>query len=78
VRNVLYALGNAGDPALMTAITPRLDDPSALVRGAAVWALGRLAAAADIEAQAAARAPAEPDPDVRAEWAALYNPDLRR
>jgi epoxyqueuosine reductase len=78
VRNVLYALGNAGDPALMTAITPRLDDPSALVRGAAVWALGRLAAAADIEAQAAARAPAEPDPDVRAEWAALYTPDLRR
>jgi epoxyqueuosine reductase len=78
VRNVLYALGNAGDPALLAAIRPRLDDSSALVRGAAVWALGRLADAAEARALAADRAGVEPDPEVRAEWAALYNSGRRR
>jgi epoxyqueuosine reductase len=42
VRNVLIAIGNSGDKALAPEAERLLDDPSPLVRGAAVWALGRL------------------------------------
>ncbi len=42
VRNVLYAIGNSGDPALAYAARARLDDFSEVVRDAAAWALGRL------------------------------------
>jgi epoxyqueuosine reductase len=46
VRNVLYAIGNSGDPVLAEAARPRLADDSAVVREAAVWALARLEGAA--------------------------------
>lgn len=69
VRNVLYALGNAGDAALGAVAAARLDDPSPLVRGAAVWALARLDPAR-AAAERALRAAAEPDETVRAEWEA--------
>jgi len=65
LRNVLYALGNSGDPALMAAVAPNLSDPSPLVRGAAVWAASRLLEAA---AFAALGPGAETDPGVLAEW----------
>jgi epoxyqueuosine reductase len=42
VRNVLYAIGNSGDPALSHAAQARLDDASSVVRDAAAWALSRL------------------------------------
>ena len=42
VRNVLIAIGNSGDARLAGEAERLLDDKSALVRGAAVWALGRL------------------------------------
>ena len=42
VRNVLIAIGNSGDASLAPDAEARLADPSPLVRGAAVWALGRL------------------------------------
>jgi epoxyqueuosine reductase len=42
VRNVLIAIGNSSDPSLAGEAERLLDDKSALVRGAAVWALGRL------------------------------------
>jgi epoxyqueuosine reductase len=42
VRNVLIAIGNSGDKSLSSDAEARLDDASPLVRGAAVWALGRL------------------------------------
>ncbi len=42
VRNVLIAIGNSGDATLTGAAEGLLDDPSPLVRGAAIWALGRL------------------------------------
>ncbi len=45
VRNVLYAIGNSGDPALADAARPLADDPDETVRDAAEWALARLAAA---------------------------------
>jgi epoxyqueuosine reductase len=42
LRNVLIAIGNSGDAALAAEAEQLLDDPSPLVRGAAVWALSRL------------------------------------
>jgi epoxyqueuosine reductase len=68
VRNVLIAIGNSGDPALAPAAAERLDDRSALVRGAAVWALARLLARDALAMVAAERRATEPDAAVRAEW----------
>ncbi len=68
VRNVLIAIGNSSDPNLATEAERLLDDESPLVRGAAVWALGRL----DrdwLRACAETRRNNE-GPEVRAEWAA--------
>lgn len=41
-RNVLIAIGNSGERDLVAAVAARLDDPSAVVREAAAWALARL------------------------------------
>ena len=73
LRNVLYAIGNSGDPALVPAARARLEDASPLVRGAAVWALGRLLPRLEVLDLARGYADAETDPDVRAEWAALQS-----
>jgi len=43
VRNVLIAIGNAGDPALRPAAARLLGDPDPVVAEAAEWALARLA-----------------------------------
>ena len=69
-RNVLIAIGNSGDPALAAVAEERLDDVSPLVRGAAVWALGRLLPKHSFAALRAARRPAETDLTVAAEWGA--------
>ncbi len=45
VRNVLYAIGNSGDPALVPAVRALLDDPDDAVADAARWALDRLTGA---------------------------------
>ncbi len=66
LRNVLIAIGNSGDSGLAPAARARLDDAAAIVRGAAVWALGRLA-----PAEAAALAREDSDSDVQGEWRAL-------
>ena len=70
VRNVLYALGNAGDPALAETVLPLLEDASPLVRGAAVWALGRLMDRESLAQLSARLQPAEPDEGVLQEWRA--------
>ncbi|MHA6288102.1 tRNA epoxyqueuosine(34) reductase QueG [Maricaulis sp. CAU 1757] len=70
VRNVMIAIGNSRDRSLVPSALERLDDASALVRGAAVWALGELAPD-QAKAEAAERAGHEADPDVQAEWAGL-------
>ena len=44
VRNVLYAIGNSGDPALRPAAEALRSDPDPAVAEAAAWALGRLSA----------------------------------
>ena len=68
VRNVLIAIGNSGDATLADEAERLLDDPSPLVRGAAVWALGRLDGARFM--RCAPRGRGESDPEVAAEWAA--------
>ena len=73
LRNVLYAIGNSGDPALVPAARARLEDASPLVRGAAVWALGRLLPLPETLALARSHADAETDPTVLAEWAAVQS-----
>jgi epoxyqueuosine reductase len=67
VRNVLIAIGNSGDATLAGEAERLLDDASPLVRGAAVWALGRLdrARLALCAEQEYCR---EADPDLIAEW----------
>jgi epoxyqueuosine reductase len=69
LRNVLIAIGNSGEAALAKDAERLLDDPSPLIRGAAIWALGRLDPAR-LESRAAARRAAESDPHVAAEWEA--------
>ncbi len=78
LRNVLIAIGNVAEPdaELVAAARRCLDDPSPLVRGAAVWAFGRLAGAAQIAAEAALRYDAEIDMKVKAEWQLLVMPPL--
>jgi epoxyqueuosine reductase len=77
LRNVLYAIGNSGQAALTSEARRLLDDPSPLVRGAAVWALGRLLEPAAFEALRARRAPLEPDTSVGEEWGAPAGPWVR-
>jgi len=70
VRNVLIAIGNSGDESLAQAATDLLGDESALVRGAAVWALSQLAPQR-FDAMRNQHLPHESDETVRAEWRAV-------
>jgi epoxyqueuosine reductase len=72
LRNVLIAIGNSGDPTLASAAERLLADASPLVRGAAVWALGRLDRPR-LALCAEKRCGAESDPHVVAEWAAVLD-----
>jgi epoxyqueuosine reductase len=68
IRNVLIAIGNSNDRALIAEAKHLLADESPLVRGAAVWALSQLMAPEDFAELAAKGVGAEPDDTVRAEW----------
>jgi epoxyqueuosine reductase len=70
LRNVLIAIGNCGDSGLAREAVRLLGDSSALVRGAAIWALSRLLTAREFGACAADRLPNESDADVCREWQA--------
>lgn len=72
LRNVLIAIGNSDSPALTTDVERLLDDPAPLIRGAAVWALGRLAPE-QAKAWVARALASETDADVRNEWARIAN-----
>jgi epoxyqueuosine reductase len=72
VRNVLIAIGNSNDAALASTAEQLLGDASALVRGAAVWALGRLDRAR-LARLAPSLRPHEPDPLVQEEWTATLS-----
>jgi epoxyqueuosine reductase len=66
VRNVLIAIGNSANTSLAEEAERLLDDASPLVRGAAVWALGRLAR--ERLAKVATGRAAERDATVAEEW----------
>ncbi len=74
VRNVLTAIANSGNPALADAAQALIADPEPLVRGAAVYALGRIAP--ERLAALAAIAERETDADVRDEWRLAHGGDL--
>lgn len=75
LRNVLIAIANSEDPDLIEeSVIPHLSDPSPVVRGAAIWALGRLDSAR-FETEKAARLGAELDESVRTEWTYLNETD---
>jgi len=69
VRNVLIAIGNSADTSLAIEAERLLADASALVRGTAIWALGRLDPAR-LAALAPTHRTMETDPNVRDEWTA--------
>jgi epoxyqueuosine reductase len=68
VRNVLIAIGNSGDAALADEAERLIADPAPVVRGAAIWALGRIAPQR-LATIAAQHRPAEADESVEKEWA---------
>jgi len=71
LRNVLIAIGNSGDAELAKDAQRLVGDESALVRGAAVWALGQLVAREAFEALRSAAMNNEHDDSVRQEWQAV-------
>jgi epoxyqueuosine reductase len=72
LRNVLIAIGNSGEPSLAAAAERLLGDSAPLVRGAAVWALGRLDAVRLAHCANRYRA-GESDADVMDEWSAALS-----
>jgi len=68
VRNVLIAIGNSGDSTLAVEAERLLDDASAVVRGAAVWALSRLLPRKNFEALSQQHR--DLDATVQEEWTA--------
>jgi epoxyqueuosine reductase len=76
LRNVAVALGNAGDPASVPALTGALSDEEPLVRGHAAWALGRIATPAALDALRE-RAAVELDSSVSGEIAAAVSEAVR-
>jgi epoxyqueuosine reductase len=77
LRNVLIAIGNSSDPSLLAHAEARLSDPDPLVRGAAVWAVRRLAAPDAGQKLRLAFLPHEADVTVQAEWAQSLDPEPR-
>jgi len=71
LRNVHYALGNAGAGSV-EALKIGMIDESPLVRGAAIWGLRQVLPEAGFEALRAEHLPAETDAEVRAEWEENY------
>jgi epoxyqueuosine reductase len=77
LRNVMIAIGNSGDPALIAAARAGLAAESPLARAMAVWALARLCPAKEFSALARQYAEAEPDATVAREWRAPPAPAER-
>jgi len=67
VRNACIAAGNSDEPALIPAVVGLIDDPDGSVRGAAIWALLRLAPDRWVM-ERAVRLSTELDESVRKEW----------
>ena len=70
IRNVLIAIGNSDDQSLLLSAEALLSDDLPVVRGAAVWAVRRLAAVEHAAELCAVYLPQEINTDVQKEWAA--------
>ncbi|CCD99009.1 conserved hypothetical protein [Bradyrhizobium sp. STM 3809] len=68
LRNVLIAIGNSGNSALVPAAERLTADPNPLVRGSAAWALAQLLDADGFAQRADVALKSETDDSVRAEW----------
>ena len=68
MRNVLIAIGNSGNPGLREIVRSKLDEPAAIVRGAAVWALSQLEDKETFNEMKTKLGTSETDPVVRCEW----------
>ena len=77
VRNCLIAAGNSEQPDLLPVVASLLDDASAVVRGAAVWAFGELALPEALEKARARYALIEADSSVLEEWEITGRPVIR-
>ena len=64
----MIAIGKSGSPGLVPRAQDLLADPSPLVRGMAVWALGRLLDGAEFARLKARHHARETDAHVLAEW----------
>jgi epoxyqueuosine reductase len=73
VRNVLVAIGNSREPGLADVALERLGDDAPLVRGAAVWATGRLVNRATVRGLARRFLRGETSADVTSEWHAALD-----
>ncbi len=71
LRNVLIAAGNSQNPEFIDAVISLISAPSPVVRGAAIWALGRLAPREHLLSERHAHFAHERDDDVRDEWRAV-------
>jgi epoxyqueuosine reductase len=71
LRNVMVAIGNSGEAAFSIEARRLLGDESALVRGAAVWALSQLMERDEFAALAARALETESAQAVREEWERL-------
>ena len=67
LRNVLIAIGNSGAAPLAVEAERLISDPDPLLRGAAIWALGRLAPQRVVALHELSHS--EADAGVRIEWA---------
>ena len=68
IRNVLIAIGNSNDKSFAIEAERLLNDDSALVRGAAAWALSQLTEPEEFATLAAKALGVERDETVRVEW----------
>lgn len=68
MRNVLIAAGNSCKPDIVDLIRPHLNDPDPVVRGAAIWALGRILQKEDFLEEMDRHLPDEGDEGVVLEW----------
>ena len=73
IRNVLIAIGNSSDASLFPEVERLLDDPSPLVRGAAIWAISQLDP--PLFKTLASKIHSETDSVVLAEWQMLSAPE---
>ena len=68
VRNACIVAGNSGQQAHIALLIVLLDDASALVRGASIWALAQLLDTAEFQRLKTQKAPSETEPSVIQEW----------